>query len=237
MVLATTKKRALTLAAVLALCFAPSARAGLVLDISAAPGADVEFTGSGTGATVAFNNNGSGQGFVITSSTGVGDSVGLFGTIGGSYSYASALITNPAPGVEYALLSTSGGNLTITDASSLSLTGNIAGIDVATVGTGGAVNVNGVINLTGVSYSGTNADLDQLRNEAAAGGGILSISFQFGSATSLTQLAGLGAPNSTSYSGTIATVPEPSSLALACFGAIAVAGFHLRRRRHQQGCR
>jgi hypothetical protein len=215
-----------------ALCLAPSAQAGLILDIATTPGADVEFTGSGNGAAVKNKNDGAGQANVDTSTSGVGDAFGLFGSIGGSYSYTTASITNPFPGVQFAPLSTSGGSLTITDASNLLLTGTIAGIDIATVGTGGALNLDGVINLTAVSYSGTNADLVQLRNEALTGGGTVTISFQFASVTNLSQLAALGADSSTSYSGTITTasVPEPSTFALGGIGAIAVMGIHLRKR-------
>jgi hypothetical protein len=232
-----TKTLTLTLAAMLGLCFGPSARAGLILEIATVAGANVEFSGSGTGATFQFDNNGSGQGFEVTGSTGAGDSVGLFGTLGGTYSYTAASIQNPFPGVEYAPVFTSGGSLSITDSSSIMLTGTIAGIDVATLGSGGAVNVNGIINLSDVSYAGTNADLTQLSHEAALNGGIVTVSFQFGSVTSLTQLTASGADNSTSYSGSFATssVPEPSSLALGAIGALGVIGFTLRRRTDRRG--
>src|SRR5262245_44310717 len=85
------------LAALIGICCGPVARAGLVLDISSDVGASVEFTGSGTGATFVFNNNVSGHGFDIVSSTGVGDSVGLHGTIGESFSYTKASIVTVGP--------------------------------------------------------------------------------------------------------------------------------------------
>ena len=92
----------------------------------------------------------------------------------------------------------------------MSLTGQVAGIDVSTVGTGGLINLNGTVNLTGVTYSGTNADLLQLKNEATLGGGIVALTFQFVPAKTLNQFAAAGADSKTSYSGTITTARCPS---------------------------
>jgi hypothetical protein len=214
--------------------FSPAAQASLVLDMGSVPGANIEFKGSGTGASFVFNNN-SGQGFVVTSSNGVGDSVGLHGTLGGTYSYTTASIDTSGL-VKTAPVLTSDGTLTITDGLN-PLTGTIAGIDVTTVGSGGLINLNGTVNLSTVSYSGTNADLKQLRDEAALGGGIVTLSFQFIPSESLTQFAATTADFTTSYSGTIATaVPEPSSLVVAGFGALACLGWSLRRRSRSVGC-
>jgi hypothetical protein len=225
---------ALALAAVLGFCFGPEARASLILDISSVPGSNVKFTGSGTGASFTFNNNGSGHGFTVTSSSGAGDSVGLFGTLGGTYSYTKASITTISTGpplVQMAPVLTSGGLLTITDASLHSLSGTIVGLNLTTTGSTGGVNANGSINLTGVSYTGTNTDLTQLKNEASTGGGVVTLSFQFTSSKSLTDFTANHAVNKTSYSGSIASVPEPSSLALGCMGALGVIGCVLRRRK------
>jgi len=189
----------------------------MVLAISADVRADVDFQGTGTGASFVFNNNPSGDAFTITGSSGVGDSVGLQGTIGGTFSYTMGSIV-AAGTVQTAPVITSNGVLTITDASLISLTGTLTGIDVATIGTAGVVDVNGAINLTNVSYSGTNSDLLELKNEAAASGGIVAISFQFVPGESLTALAASGPDHETSFSGTITTsvVPEPASLSLGC---------------------
>ena len=81
---------------------------------------------------------------------------------------------------------------------------------MSTAGTGGPVNLNGTVNLTAVTYSGTNADLLQLKNEAALGGGIVALTFQFVPGKTLTQFAAAGADYKTSYSGTIATARCPS---------------------------
>jgi hypothetical protein len=207
------------------LCFGSNVRADLILDIASTKGADIEFKGSGTGASFQFNNN-SGNGFVVTDSTGVGDSIGLNGTIGGTFAYTTASVSTFGP-MQSALVAASGGTLTITDANSISLTGTIAAMDVSTLGTGGAVNVEGAINLTGVAYSGMNADLTQLRDEADASGGSVVLSFQFVPGESLTALTANGADHATSYSGTISTnaIPEPRSIivaiiALCCVGCV-----------------
>jgi hypothetical protein len=233
-VLLGSKTLTLILSAMLLQCFGQSARADLILDIAAEPGASLEFRGSGTGAAFVFNNNELGQGFDVSGSTGVGDSVGLFGALGGTYSFATSSIVTAGP-IQTTPVSSSGGSLTITDAVGNSLTGTVAGIDVTTFGTGGAVNLSGGINLTNVSYSGTNADLMQFRDEASVDGGVVTISFQFVPAESLTALAVSGADVTTSYSGSIATletfpsVPEPSSLVLGCISVLG--GYGLWRRK------
>jgi hypothetical protein len=223
--------RAFASAAVIGLCIGPVARAGLVLDISSEVGANVDFKGTGTGASFVFNNSQSGYGFTITDSSGVGDSLGLHGTIGGTSTYTKASIVTFGL-QQTASATTSGGTLTITDSSLVSLTGKLVGVNVATMGTGGAVDVNGAVNLTNVSYSGTNADLLELTREAAASGGIVAISFQFVPGERLTDLAASGSDLKTSYSGTITTAvaPEPASLTLVCI-ALGTIVLGMRRRK------
>jgi hypothetical protein len=205
----------------------------LVLDFSCDVEAYVEFQGTGSGASFSFGNGSQGYGFTITSSSGAGDSVTLHGTIGGTFSYAVGSIVTV--GLEQtAPVTTSSGMLTIADATKVSLTGTLSGVDVGTLGTAGGVDVIGAINLTNVSYSGTNADLRELQSEAAANGGIVAISFQFVPGDSLTTLAASGSKYETSYSGTITTAlaPEPGSLSLGCIalGAI-VLGVRWRKSR------
>jgi hypothetical protein len=228
-----TATPALALAAILGVCFGPSARADLTLAMSNATSSSVEFIGSGTGATFQFNNNSSGQGFKVTSSssgTGSNTAVGLSGTLGGTYSYTTAsIVTNGS--TQTALVTTNNGSLTISDGTNL-LTGTVTGVNVSTTGVLGVVDMSGAINLTNVSYSGTNADLLKLMNEAKGNGGVVTISFQFLPAKTLTQLAASGSDKKTSYSGSIATTvaPEPSSLAITGIAALGMIGFGLRRR-------
>src|SRR5690348_6427320 len=74
------------LAALLGVGLVSDARADLALTLSSDVGASVEFQGSGTSSTFFFNDF-SGPGFHINSSSGVGDSVGLHGSIDGSFTY------------------------------------------------------------------------------------------------------------------------------------------------------
>jgi hypothetical protein len=220
------------LATLLAVGLVPEARADLALALSADVGASVEFQGSGTSSTFVFNDF-SGSGFHITSSSGFGDSLGLHGTIDGSFTYQGSSISSvivPYIGlVQSAPVTTVGGLLTITDLSHNALTGVVTGVDIETMGTGGTVNLSGDINLKNVMYTGTNADLLQLKNEANDGAGILAITFQFIPSKSLTDL--LNGDRITSYSGSIMTqsAPEPSSLVLGCTGALALLGYFRRR--------
>jgi hypothetical protein len=237
--MAGTQSLAWAIAALIGLNFGTEARADLVLNMSSVVGADVDFDGTGTTGSFSFNNNGSGQGFQITSSSGTGDAAGLYGTIGGTFSYATSSIVSELGGVlQTASLTTSDGSLTITDGNHQTLTATIAGLNVTTLGTSGVVNVSGAINLSDVVYSGTNTDLLALKTDANANGGVFTLTFQFVPGLSLTQLAASGAVNETSYSATIqassfgiTSVPEPSSLALGCIGTLALAGFGICRRK------
>ena len=216
---------------------------------------DVVFTGTASGAQFVFTNDSKAtdpsynQGFQVTGSSNYDPSnptlntaVGLYGTIGGTYSYlTSSIVTDGA--VQTATVSTTNGSLTITDQNNVSLSGTVSDVSISTLKTLGGV--SGVISLTALSYSGSNADLLQLRDEAAANGGVLNISFQFAGDTSLTDLTGVYNAanqlnvNSASYSGSIATsagfttqsiVPEPSSLAIVGIGGLGFILYGIRRR-------
>jgi hypothetical protein len=231
-----TRTLAFALAAVLGLTMSHRARADIELDFSNTTNSNIEFVGTGSGASFSFNNNSLGQGFQVTGSSndGAGSTTadGFYGTLGGTYSYTTAGITTDGSGLQTAAVSTPNGTLSITDSDGVSLTGTVAGVDVSTIGTAGIINLNGVINLTAVSYSGTNADLQQLATEATASGGIVSISFQFAPGMSLTDLAASGVDVNTSYSGSIETVgAEPSSFAIVAVGALGMIGYGLRRRK------
>jgi hypothetical protein len=217
-VLARKWLRMVALASVVGMCSGLSARAGLVLDIASVANSDVAIQGSTSWATFAFANNGAGQGFDITNSSGVGDSVGLYGTINGTFSYTAASITSIGPGQTAPVSTSAGATLTITDLDNISLTATVSGVDIATLGTAGSINLDGAINLTNVHYSGVNNDLLELKSDVAANGGIVALTFQFVPSESLAQLATGGSDLTTSYSGTIAaaSIPEPGSLLLGC---------------------
>jgi hypothetical protein len=84
-------------------------------------------------------------------------------------------------------------------------TSEISWISIYTNGTGGGLNAGGSLNLSNVSYTGTNADLVAL---SVASDRTAVISFQFVPARSLTQLTS-GGTKSTSYSGSVNGTPPP----------------------------
>lgn len=236
-------KFALALAVVVGSFVSSNAEAGIKLNLSANIGSEIVFVGNGSGATVSFTPGAfSSSTFVITSlsgASGTNAGLGLQGSIGGTFSYTTASITSDGIGGESATLVGNGANtFTIIDNAGVPQTfsANIAGINISTAGTSGAINYTGSVNLTNVVYNGTNADLLILKQQTASpSGGIATITFQFIPGQSLTQLASgsLSSPitNSTSYSGTVTSVPEPGSLAMAFTGvALLGAGCYRRRR-------
>jgi hypothetical protein len=224
------RKRLLVLAlgALFALSATSTTQASIRLNFAANPASVIEFTGTGSGASFALLPGLDGNDFTITSvNNGAGTSIGLQGNLAGSFAYTSASITTGAGGQQDAPL-TGTVTLTILDGAT-PFTASMSGIEITTTGTGGVVNVGGAVNLSGLSYAGSNADLVALFNQASANGGISTLSFQFIPALSLTDLAKAGV-QSTSYAGSLTAAPEPATIAMA-FTALPILGLFLARRR------
>ena len=183
----------------------------VVFDYSSTVNSFIVFPGDTT-----FNMSPSTNNFMVTSGT----AAGLLGDSNGTFTIGTITIngnTESAP-------VTGTGSFVIHDGS-FNLTATLTWVDITQVGTGGNLNISGQANLSNITYGGTNADLVALRN-AGSGGDVLS--FQFIPAVPLTQLRNGPGPNQTSFSGTVASIPDGGS-AVALLG-IALAGIEGVRR-------
>lgn len=212
--------RFLTIAVLLTLAVTFQSRAAITLNFQGLDGTVISFA---TNSTFGFTSTNGYQFSISSVLGGVGDSVGLDGYVnpGGPFTIGSITI---AGGLQSAPV-TGTSTLHITDNQTNDLTGTITWISIATISVAGVLDLNGQVNLTGITYPvGTNSDLSAL---AAAGSGEDVVTFQFVPAKTLTQLATTG--GQTSYSGSITSVPEPGTLVLVAMGT--GLGVFLRGRR------
>ena len=178
-------------AAVLAL--GSSAKAVVTFGYSNTGNSAIQFNGDGTFTfTPAVNN------FSVTT----GSALNLPGEITGVYTIGAVTsdgVTSSAP-------VTGVGTFVIHDGAN-DLTATLQWVDITQDGTAGFLNVGGSVNLTGITYSGSNPDLVALK---AAGSAINVFNFQF---TTVVPLAALTAgPFSTTFAGTVfADNPPPCS--------------------------
>ena len=211
------------------------AQTDLTFDFAANSGSSLQFKG-GLNPSFSFTDSASAdetQFHISDEVGGTGSAVGLLGTItpitGTAFDFSS-ITTTPLPGggqIQTASVSPSG-ILTILDGTGHDLTGTV---DLGTITTvdktfGGISDDSLSINLTDLSYNGSNADLEELVSKS----GTLDISFQFTSPENLTSLSTL-ASFITSYSGTFEVdVPEPSTWAMM-LGGMGVMLVAMRFRR------
>ena len=177
--------------------------------------------------------NPSGNQFDISSETlngnlYAGTALGLQGNIfNGPFTYGPISVNGT---IQTASVLSPSGMLDIYDGVGGTLAGTVNFIDITTVGSaGGQVNDNLVINLTGITYSGSNPDLAFVKANQP---GELDVSFQFSPGETLTQLSTGAGGAFTSYNGSITVVPEPTSLAMSGLGALAALGLAVRSRKN-----
>ena len=210
----------------LALWAMPGYSQSLTLNFSVNTGAAVQFNGASD--TFQFNNAGSGYQWHITTESGGSSAVNLNGAFtGGPFHYGA--ITSTGSGltlVQNATVTSPLATMIINDGTG-NLSASVNLVDVATFATsGGGMNANLSVNLTGVTYSGSNPDLLSLK---AAQSATLDLSFQFSPGQTLTQLSTGTGPFVTSFSGSLVTVPEPSTLGLAALGGLVFVLLNQRR--------
>jgi len=226
----------------------PQADAAIRLDFSSVVGGGITFdptdvTPPSNGVGTFFFDHGilpgqTNSAFQITNHTGnttpgIG-ALGLLGDITGTYNVGP--ITMPSANTEEAVIVDGAGAthlFTITDAGGFVFSADVDWIKIRTTGVGGLINADGQVNLSNITYTGTNADLVQLKNEASPNSGIATISFQLASDASLTTLFTTNtSPTTTSFSGSVTSAPEPSQLALLSAGGVTlVLGRVVRRRK------
>ena len=221
-ILQTTRFKLLALALGTLLAGAPLR--AINLDFGSSPGATLQFAGDGTfsfvdSSTGIYN----GTDFVINLSssgrTGSNSAVGLLGHLGGTFTIG-AISSGVAP-------VTGSGLLSITDGANL-FAGTVQWLQIHQAATSGNLNLSGVVNVTGITYGGSNQDLMEL---AAPGSASAVLSFSFASpGYSLTQLATTNV--TTSYNGDLHTsrsVPDGGTTVLVLGGALGLCGLCLRR--------
>jgi hypothetical protein len=165
------------------------------ISYSSANGADIIFNGTG-----GFSFTSPGPDLTIQSGSAFGDS----GTISGSYQIGTI---STSGGTSTASV-TGSGVLTIVDGLQ-TLTANLTWVDIVQNGTGSTLNDTGAVNLSNVTYGGSNVDLLAL---ATAINDSDTLDFTFIQAQSLSTIASTS--ESTTFSGTIATVPDGGTTAM-----------------------
>ena len=190
------------------------------------PGGNIEFSGG----VITFPNFGGspGTGFDFKLSNCVpscsdANTTSLYGNIGGSFTigaittvggFSSAPVTGAGTFSIFDGTNTFSANLTWD-----SISGNAFSEGLNTL--------NGDVNVTGVTYSGTNVDLQTL---AALSSGIATLNFNFTSSTPLSVLAGPGTTFD-NYSGNYAPVPEPTFYGLLGLGVAGAIWLNQRKKK------
>jgi hypothetical protein len=212
----------------------PAGAQGISLNFSSTPGSTIQFNGSSdsfqfnASTSTLFGGVFAGSQWLIGSETGGnGSALGLLGGVnGGPFTYGPITTT----GTEQSAPVTGPFGALVISSSSGNLTGEVNWAEIETFNFSGALNASLVVNVTDLTYTGSNADLLKLASE---GSGSMNLSFQFSPGETLTQLSTGNSPFTTSYSGSISAspVPEPTTYASFLIGAIVLGSARFFKRK------
>jgi hypothetical protein len=162
-----------------------------------------------------------GDDFWVTVSDLTGDAIELRGRVAGVFTIGDITVE----GTRQRAPVTGSGRVTIVDADNQEWAANLSWDTIQTDGTAGALNVQGSLNLSGIQYAGTNADLLRISQNTV---GTQVTTFQFVPGRSLTSLTQQG--GRTSYSGAI-HVPVPDGGATIVLVGVAMMAMGAVRRK------
>ena len=179
-------------------------------DYSSTVGSSIMFPGDHT-----FSFSPSATNFQVTSGT----ASGLLGEMTGTFTIGTITTTIiPGIGTMQTASVTGSGTFVIHDGA-FTFSAVLTWVDIAQLGSGAVLNTTGTVSLTGITYGGSNPDLVAL---ATAGSGANVLSFQFAPTASLEELRNGPGPHKTSFSGSVATLPDGGSTLMLL--GLAVAG-------------
>ena len=212
----------LILCAAAAFCIMPSVAHGQSVNLSfaAGTGSSIKFLGTPEGGPSFQLTNAGANAYQF-------DGSGLTGSIiNGPFFYGT--VHSPGGGEQYASITTTTGELELSSNGTDLLTGTVnfssAIIFTTSNGNTGGVNLTGVVDVTGLSYTGgSNVTLEDLAADQTA---TLSLSWQVTSgAEPLSTLSGATSPVNESYNISLYAVPEPSALTILVVSAGLLGAF------------
>jgi hypothetical protein len=206
---------------------------GLTMNFVANNGASVQFNGASD--SFDFNSGSNGYQWNVSDEVGGSSAVGLNASVlGGPFSYGPITISGSGLyQIQYATVLGPLGDLKMSDGTGGFLTATVNWIDLATYAQAfGDLNASLDVNVTDINYTGTNPDLQFL---TANQPGSMDVSFQFTTSETLTQLSTGTGPYTTSFSGSLSVVPEPSTLAVAGLSGLVLLWLRQRKQPKSTG--